>query len=328
MRKSKKKTANLIIRNLIVGAIFISMSCACSSFTKYDGHIGVNYVAKLGNPPADKIIWSPVDFDRVLVSGATFGGKPVQVYILDKATTEKLVIAESDYGRMRGTSWSPDGEFITFVVADYTPGFEQQGSWIVNTEDNSMKYFLEKPGYYVWSPDGKTIALLAGESATGTSPYQIIVSLIDIKTKTGEVVYTNEDALNAFGISWSPDGQHLVISFEMRNSKENHLFILDIKNRQINKLTLTNGGYFPSWSPKGDIIAYQKHYRVDEKLIRSIHLIRPDGSCDVEIPNIKDALSPTWLPDGMLLAFIGPDGIYTLNPNEVFERDIYSELCP
>jgi len=38
--------------------------------------------------------------------------------------------------------------------------------------------------------------------------------------------------------------------------------------------------------------------------------------------------SPTWLPDGQTLGFVGLDGIYTLDLGKVFADDIYQGECP
>ena len=93
------------------------------------------------------------------------------------------------------------------------------------------------------------------------------------------------------------------------------------------QITHDGNSTFPQWSPRGDLIVYEKSNTVGNETINSLHLSQLDGSCDIEIPNVKNTSSPTWSSDGRKIAFIGKDGIYVLDTDIVLGRDIYKSLC-
>ena len=59
----------------------------------------------------------------------------------------------------------------------------------------------------------------------------------------------------------------------------------------------------------------------------TLHLIRADGKCDFQISNLEYVASPAWSPDGKEIGYVGPDGIYSLEVEQLAGRDIYSNLC-
>ncbi len=321
-----------ILRNVSKILVFVLTSgllLACNVINQNSRFPGVTYITSLGNPPADTVVWSPKDSTKILVSANGLASHSARVYILDIVTKEKTMLVDTDYGDMWGSAWLPDGKHIAFTVAGATKGFTQGGLWVINTENNSTENFTDREGNAVWLPDGNTLAFLTVDSASNQKPRQFSISLIDIQTKESELVFSGDAAMAYLGFSSSPDGQYLVLSlmFDIYSTASD-LYILDVQTGTLNQLTHDGVSSFPQWSPYGDMIAYQKTVSIGNKTTESLHIILPDGSCDIEVPNVDYALSPTWSPDGRKIAFIGDDGIYVLDTEIVFGRDIYQNLCP
>lgn len=302
---------------------------SCNVVNKYSRYPGISYIGSVGNPPADTLVWSPHNTNVILINANRLGYGTAQVYLLDIATKRKTVLSETDYGEIWATSWFPDGKQVVLTVAEATRGFSQPGLWAVNTEDLSTEFVLDKYGYAFLMPDEKFLGLLSVELATINSPRQVSFSLIDIQNKEEKTVYANDAAITFLGASLSLDGQKLVFSLNFRNGDANDLFILDVNSGKVTQLTHNGGSTFPAWSPRTSIIAYQQTL-VDSggKRKTTLHLINADGTCDLEIPYLEDVLSPTWSPDGTQIAFIGEDGIYVIDLDLLFGRDIYQNLCP
>lgn len=126
-----------------------------------------------------------------------------------------------------------------------------------------------------------------------------------------------------FGFSWSPDSQNLV--FFLGDSDARNLYVIDIRTLVMVQLTENELNYAPTWSPTGEFIAYNKVMTGSPK--SSLHLIKLDGTCDIEIPNMNDVRSPTLSPDGKKLAFVALDGVYYLEIDKVFGESGHQSLC-
>jgi Tol biopolymer transport system component len=314
-----------IVQRILVLALISELLLACNVFSKPPNISvsGISYVTSRGEPRAQSVIWSPTDATKLLVNASNVMSHSSQVYILDILTMEKTPLVDTDYGAVEG-SWLPDGKQIILTVEGATKTFSQAGSWIMNIKDNSLQFLSEKEGIASWLPDGNTLVLLTKDF----NPPQVSIYLMNTQTKETNLIYSNPKAIVFSGFSLSPDGSDLVFSLDFSDSTAvADLYILDVQTGTVRQLTQDGASSGPQWSPIGDLIAYVKSSRVNNKAKYLLHLIHPNGTCDVEIPNLDYAFSPTWSPDGRKIAFLGEDGIYILDIDKVFERDVYKNLC-
>lgn len=301
---------------------------ACNVPNNSSQILGVSYVTSLGRPVASSLLWSPTDSTKILVSTNKPMSRNSSVYILDTITKKKLTLVDARDGDIGASAWSPDGKHIALSVDGGAKEFLQDGLWVINTEDNSKEIIFDKYGAAFWLADADMLAILTVDYASDQNPRRISIYLMNIQTEELELVYSNQEAIAFSGFSSSPDGRYLVFSLVLDYQIETeNLYIMDIQTRTVNQLTHDDESSFPVWSPRGNLIIHQKRYSVDSETISSLHIIHPDGSCDVEVPHSENASSPTWSPDGRKIAFIGDAGIYILDIDIVFGRDIYQNLC-
>jgi Tol biopolymer transport system component len=312
----------------ILICVFIAGSLlACNLSNTSSQAPGVTYIISRGNPPADSIAWSPKDPTKILVNAIGLVQHSSQVYIFDIATKKKTMLVETDNGAVSGI-WAPDGKQVILLVEGGTNGFSQGGLWVMNVEDNSLDLFSDKAGVVAWLPDGNTIAVLTKDSASAQNPQQISIYLMDVHTKETKLIYSNREAISYSGFSPSPDGNYLVFSLNSNYySITPDLFMLDVRTRAVNQLTHDGASGDPQWSAKGDLIVYVKATKIEDKTTNSLHIFSSDGNCDLKIPNVESAFSPTWSPDGRQIAFLSDDGIYVLDLDIAFGRDIYQNTC-
>ncbi len=96
-----------------------------------------------------------------------------------------------------------------------------------------------------WSPDGKTIAYVHGDSAKGKSG----IYLIDPSGNNKRLFYASP---GAYSPTWSPDGQWIAFS------DGGQIFKMKINGDSLTQLTSEGRNFFPDWSPDGLKIAYSE----------------------------------------------------------------------
>jgi hypothetical protein len=225
-----------------------------------------------------------------------------------------------------GAAWGPDGDTIYFLkqagfkqtttgfLSVLTGGVETQrsGIWFCKMNwDGSQKQEIAEmwPGQnpYVDTQSGPIWMEVNGATSNaavgieyGMATVGIWVIGLDGKNlhKPFEPVWDDKEHERVLHPSWSPDGSQIVYC---KDSRE--LGIFDFKTKKRRQLTDGPRDEQPTWSPKGDWIAYMHCLRCDGHYADTrIWLIRPDGSGQKPVVDEKNqpvrGWWPSWSPDG------------------------------
>lgn len=171
-------------------------------------------------------------------------------------------------GDLRNADWSPDGKQLAFVYEDglfiaedfdfkaKTAKTRMVASWVMYEEE---VFPVESPR---WSPDGDKIAFVRHIPASPTC----FVGVLDVKSGERKVVARDATPGRiAWEQPWSPDGKSLVYaSMEVSNdgltATIGGISIVQADGKKQCKVIDENMTFFPSWSPKGDQLAYVAPY--------------------------------------------------------------------
>jgi Tol biopolymer transport system component len=128
-----------------------------------------------------------------------------------------------------------------------------------------------------------------------------VLQILDIATgQLTPIFYPGRLRENA-RLSWSPDGKYLAGEFCCSASSISQIVVIDLASGSGKILA---EGTDPSWSPKGDWIAYVDH--VDKKRQNCI-LIHPDGTGARVVQQLTGywmfLKGAVWSPDGEKLLF-------------------------
>ncbi|MBI1214239.1 MAG: Tol-Pal system protein TolB [Alphaproteobacteria bacterium] len=175
-----------------------------------------------------------------------------------------------------------------------------------------MAYYNNKPRVYLYDIDSGRQTLLGDFPGMTFSPRfspdgrKVIMSLskngnADIYTMDlhshSVTRLTNDSSINT-SPSYSPDGKQ--ISFESDRGGAQQIYVMNADGSNPHRITFGKGRYGgPVWSPRGDLIAFTK-MQGGQFYIGVIH---PDGSGEREITSGYDVESPTWAPNGRVLAY-------------------------
>ena len=150
----------------------------------------------------------------------------------------------------------------------------------------------------VWSPDGSHVAF--------TQVYANHMELFTLDVQTRRIVRVASGA-GQLGPSWSHDRRRLVYS------SGGVLHVVNADGSKKSRLDAPGRAYAPAWRPTGDEFAY----------------LSTEGAKNLDLWEggrlwARNAIgSPSWSPDGTLLAFQRDDGIYLASAPGV-ERQLVS----
>ena len=228
---------------------------------------------------------------------------------------------ERKYISYLGAAWGLDGDTIYFLKQ-----IRGSGIWFCKMNwDGSQKQEIARmwPGQdaYVDTQNGPiwmevnaatSNVVFDVEYGMGTVCIWVIGLNGKYLHKPFEPVWNEKEKERVLHPSWSLDGSKLVYC---KDSRE--LWTFDFKTKKRTKLTDGPRDEHPTWSPKGDWIAFT-HNRYDNGdkgyTDRRVWLIRPDGSGQQPVVDEKNqpifGWWPSWNPDGTRISIAG--GLLTL----------------
>lgn len=175
-----------------------------------------------------------------------------------------------------------------------------------------------------FSPDGRKVIMSLSKNGNAD------IYTMDLRNRSVHRL-TNDNAINT-SPSYSPDGSQ--VAFESDRGGTQQIYVMNADGSNQHRISFGHGRYAgPVWSPRGDLIAFTKM----EGGQFYIGVIHPDGSGEREITQGYDVESPTWAPNGRVLAYFKevPTGlrgtgrsakIYTIDLTGFNERQIPTPL--
>ncbi len=192
-----------------------------------------------------------------------------------------------------GVVLSPDEAWVAFV------SYPEGTLWRSRSDGSDRRQITFDPmevGLPRWSPDGRRI-VFSGRNPGGR--LQIYV----VSSEGGNpepVLPEDNDQLDP---TWSPDGNALAFGRyavqAARPSKENLIFILDLKTRKVSPVPDSSAVFSPRWSPDGRYIVVMGG---DSQKLRLFDLTTRKWSDLVEMP----CAYPNWSRDSRTVYFNNP----------------------
>jgi eukaryotic-like serine/threonine-protein kinase len=123
------------------------------------------------------------------------------------------------------------------------------------------------------------------------APNQLIVA-----DRAGRVTTLEDEPRTYHHPRFSPDGRHIALDI---TDQDRDLWIVDVRDRRMTRLTVGETANDPYWSPDGRRLAYTAVHAG----LRGIYLRNADGSGspDSVLSDGQDRSSGTWSPDGRML---------------------------
>ena len=174
-----------------------------------------------------------------------------------------------------------------------------------------------------FSPDGNQVIMSAASSGNSE------IYTMDLRTRK-IVRLTNHPAIDT-SPSFAPDGSQIVFNSDRGGTQQ--LYVMNADGSNVHRISFNQGRYAtPVWSPRGDLIAFTRISGGEFY----IGVMRPDGSGERMLAKGFLVESPTWAPNGRVLAFFrqGPadargqvtSKIYTIDLTGYNERELVTPI--
>jgi serine/threonine protein kinase len=223
---------------------------------------------------------------------------------------------------------SPDGKSLAIWQGHSENGVKVGGSvGISSPPGTAPKRYMPEPygnaelslDDRLWfSPDGKSILL-----AAGANPTEFWLLPFPAGSAAPRRLFTNMDLGIGARASWMPDSRHAVLSFGAGLGGAHSLWMADLKNETLRRLTAATLGHDqPSVAPDGRGMAFTTV--ADDYDLVTLPL---DGSTPRSLTaNSRNELSPSWSPDGEQIVYssdrTGNREIWMRNLKAGFDRPV------
>jgi hypothetical protein len=221
-------------------------------------------------------------------------------------------------GEQQHPDWSPDGRRLVFSVQ----GTDTEVLWVGDVDGTNTKQitqclapcaWTDEPA---WSPDGRSIAYhrMVSKDGTGVSRLEIF----DLATGKTRIAFTAPTQRAIYAPRWNKDGTQLVFEYVANASPAfdadvtgNALAIVDLTAAQPTPHEITkveDRCNNPDWSWVSDMIICSKPVSTTGyDGPADIVSMTPDGTGLTAMTSVaadgKQAVMPTWLPDGSGIIF-------------------------
>jgi TolB protein len=226
--------------------------------------------------------WSP-DGQRIAFAKADMqNAMAVDVYLMnaDGSAIERVTSGLP----FHSPAWSPDGKALA-LAGDWWLCVYQCAIYVLDlTEAGNIPQVAAPMGTDpAWSPDGMQIAFV---SLSGDDGYHALYLTNAGGGVVSELVARGEGAIDH--PAWSPDGQRIAFGKCHRGTCD--IFVLDIGQSQITRLTNLGDARWPSWSADGTRIAFSRWGPAGP----SVEYVAAAGGNPV--PLVAGSHSPAWRP--------------------------------
>jgi Tol biopolymer transport system component len=147
---------------------------------------------------------------------------------------------------------------------------------VYSLRDRSWKFYGDfcpnRVGSAAFSSDGTEVAFTSKSSAGGQecSSNPTLLQLLDLKTgQLRTIPYSGREVMHNARLNWSPDGKYLAAQLGAWVSPTQSIVVIDLES---GAGRITAEGSNPSWSPKGDWVAYIAGHG------KRCALVHPDGT--------------------------------------------------
>ncbi len=224
--------------------------------------------------------------NRLLLS-ARLRGNDFDIYTIrpDASGLRRLT---SDPAQEYQPTWSPDGTRLAFVRS----GPRDRLCVIVLGRRRrscfTSSFAIQRPA---WSPTGGEIAYVCDDRLCSIRPNGRDFRVIE-----------QDRPVSPGGLSWAPDGHRLVFASTPPASS---LWLLDVRDASVAKLTSGSNDSQPAWSPDGMRIVFRRGYGIAE-----VDPLIGEPSVRNVLPGY---LHPAWSADSRRLAFDNDDRLFVAN---------------